>query len=264
MKTLKDIFGIIVFVAIIWHLHVFFSDQKEIAGIFKASPKLGYVWTEDMTHEARVFWDDTDAHWQSGQDHPDYNVNSAEAEGKWIPKAGYRFANTDNGDLSTTWTENLRHPDMKAYSSATEGEWRPQIGYKLEFDAYGNAVNTVWDAGRAYNEFKIKASNVVDRFEAFPGYTFSNPTDNLNVKWTPGLPDPANPSLIAATTEGEWIDSNAALALSEGPEQMLEGVFGAIAANVGEWLFGKNVVTDAMKEEAAKDLVVGGVKTIFN
>nr|WP_295931862.1 hypothetical protein [uncultured Dyadobacter sp.] len=264
MKTITDIFGIILLAAIIWHMHVFFSDQKEVTGIFKASPKLGYIWTDDKTDEARAFWGNTDAHWQAGKDHPDYNVESAEQEGKWTPRAGYRFTNTREADLSTTWTENLKHPDMKAYSSATEGEWLPQIGYKFTFDAYGNAISTVWDAGKAYSDFKIKASNMVDRFEAFPGYTFSNPTENLNVRWTPGLPDPANPSLIAATTEGEWIDSGAAIASSEGPDQVMDGVVGVIFANVGEWLFGKNDITDDMREAAAKDIIVGGVKTIFH
>lgn len=264
MKTLSDIFGIIVLVAIIWHVHVFFSDQKEVTGIFKVKPKLGYAWTDDMTREARAFWEGTDARWQAGQDYPGYNVVSAEMEGKWTPRAGYQFTNTDDGDLTTIWKENIRHPGMKAYSSATEGEWLPQLGYKLEFDAYGNATSTVWDAGKTYGKFKIKASNTVDRFEAFPGYTFSNPTENLDVKWTPGLPDPVNPNLIAAYTEGEWIDNSAVLASSEGPDQVMNGVFGVIFANVGEWLFGENDVTNAMREEAAKNLVVGGVKTIFN
>lgn len=267
MKETKEFFGLIVAVIIVWHLFTAFSSKTTIVGVFKEAPKTGYVWSNNGGIKSRLFWENTKAKWQSGYQHPNYNVVTSEIEGRWTPMAGYVFSGNGNDNLSTVWQENKKHPTMNAYSASDEGLWIPELGYKFMLDQVGNATSTVWNAGEKYENLKITASDKIGYFESFPGYTFTNPKTSLDVVWTPGSLYPTNPEYVASSIEGEWIIKTSTFENPTEPDAgdvIAEGATIAIIGNVGEWIFGKNDITDKIKEKGAEKMIIGGIKALSN
>ena len=265
MKETKEFIGFIIAATIIWHLFVAFSSKTSIVGVFKESPKIGYVWSNDGEIEPRQFWESTKAEWQSGYKHPNYKVVASEIEGRWTPIAGYKFTGNGIDDLNTLWQKNVKHPTMNAYSSSDEGLWTAELGYKFILNSEGLATSTVWNSGERFEDLKISASDKVGYFNAFPGYNFINPQKSLDVVWTPGSPDPSNPDYIASLTEGEWVAKSFFDVNDTEPNAgdiFKEGVTTTIIGAVGEWMFGKNIITDKIKEKGAERMVIGGIKSL--
>lgn len=262
MKSLKEFIGFVVCVGVIWHIYVGFSSNTRIVGLFKQSPNLGYVWSKDSNSSSHFFWENTGVYWLSGIKHPNYNVISSNTEGRWTPIEGYKFTGDGVKDLTTVWQENVKHSTMNAYSSADEGYWYPALGYKFILDQDGRFSNTTWNAGVKYEELKIIASDRVGYFEAFPGYKFKDPTKGIDVVWTPGLIDPLNSESMAGQTEGEWVSIYETTDEVSPGNQVGTGIGIAITANIFESIFGKSAYTDAMKEEGAKQVVMGGIRAL--
>ncbi|MFD1817953.1 hypothetical protein SAMN04515674_101178 [Pseudarcicella hirudinis] len=262
MKDLRELAGFILSVAIIWHVYAAFSSKTSISGLFKESPEIGYVWSNNGDTNPRFFWEKTKAKWQAGLNHPQYHVVSSDREGRWIPDAGYRFTGDGVKDLSVLWQEKVKHPTMNAYSSADEGYWIPELGYKFEANQEGKATGTIWNAGEQFNDLKITASGRVGYFEAFPGYLFSHPDKNLDVVWTPGLAHPVYPDSVSGSTEGVWVSRVLPQQPSAG-DHIVKGFAIAAIANIIEWISGEsNHYTNSMKEDGAKEVLIGSIQAI--
>lgn len=256
MKDIKDILGVILFLAVMWHIRIAFSSEKSLTGIFKQEPEPGYVWKDSESLEERFFWQSTDVIWKAGQIHPQYNVSSTTDKNDWVPLAGYEFTTQDKGNLSTIWKAGLKHPNMNAYSTENEGKWSASVGYRFIMQD-GLAVNTEWDSGKHYDDFKIIASEKQDTFRAYPGYLFKNPSESLDVVWTPGLQDPENhPYMVSGIIEGTWEYESSA-------SDNFENAVGAgLTGGLIEWVFGKNPVSDKLYEVGLEEGINGIAKTI--
>ena len=103
MENIKGILSLALVIAIGWHIKVYFSSETKLSGIFQKRPECGYVWQNSEESNTRFLWESTDVQWQSGIQHPQYNVYSSSEKGKWKPLAGYKFINTTDGDLNTDW-----------------------------------------------------------------------------------------------------------------------------------------------------------------
>ncbi|MFC0182185.1 hypothetical protein ACFFJX_06295 [Pseudarcicella hirudinis] len=56
MKDLRELAGFILSVAIIWHVYAaFFFKKTSISGLFKESPEIGYVWSNNGDTNPRFF-----------------------------------------------------------------------------------------------------------------------------------------------------------------------------------------------------------------
>lgn len=240
---MKNLIVFALCVAGIWHMYFFFSSNSHITGIFKSEPNVGYVWANEDTTEPHYFWENTEAKWQTGFKHPNYNVIAAD-EGKWGPSLGYEFANSDPKDLTTVWKVNFKHPYMNAYTTKEEGMWVPALGYKFEFDSNGSVINTVWNPGERFEKLKIIASEKQGYFIPFPEYSFVDPKNSLEVVYTPTLNNTSGTSEISAD------------------DQMAGGIAAVLLAGGIELIVGKNNFSDQLKEEAAKEFLIGGIKKL--
>ncbi|WEK34634.1 MAG: PDZ domain-containing protein [Candidatus Pseudobacter hemicellulosilyticus] len=216
---------------------------------------------------AHFFWDDNQVVWCPGFVHPEFNVQAAEQNNTWKALPGYVLSGTKAGDLSTTWTPGLAHPLMNAFSINMEGRWVPDLGYKF-ITENGLATGTTWAAGTKYPEYKIIAAENAGIFNAYPGYSFSNPTRNLDVVWTPGLKDPDYPERISGPTEGEWISvpeyPSATYASTEDTwtDHLVKSVALKGLANLGEWLTNKkdNYVSNELNKKSDEELLKSAFK----
>ncbi len=367
MDNLKTALGIILVIAIGWHIKVGFSSDTKISGIFQAKPETGYNWekissnigglglTFDINEESKFpviqavtsggpaqqnglqlndfiikinglstnswtrqqilnaiageigticnltiwrsakefevnctrgrisylddnirlntaynptshfFWEDNKVIWCTGFVHPKFNVQAAETKNTWVALPGYVLTGTKDGDFSTMWKQGLSHPYMNAYSANIEGRWIADLGYKF-ITENGLAIGTTWASGTKYPEYKLIASDKAGVFNAYPGYTFPNPTKSLDVAWTPGLTDPNNPNRISGTLEGDWIDKPV---YTESEPTSTEPTWGdhlavsaatAGLANFGEWLFGKNFISNELNKKSDEELIKSAVK----
>lgn len=81
---------------------------------------------------------------------------------------------------------------------------RKDIDYDLEF--LRADLNPIWEPGKVYEYYHIKASPQQNYWIPFPGYEFVNPGVNgsLMTYWKPGIFHPDYPHIIASDTEGFW------------------------------------------------------------
>lgn len=215
--------------------------------------------------KARYFWDNTKVKWCPGFVHPDHNVYAAEKEGSWAPKPGYVFSNKEK--LETRWRAGLKHPTMNAYSATEEKRWAAGIGYEFVMEN-GVVAGTKWSSGTRYADLKITASGTEGMFYSFPGYTFTNPKKSLDVVWTPGLLDPAyHPGQVSGSIEGQWnnIQETSEYTASTEPtwkDHIAASIITAGAAELGEWLFGKNFFSNQLNQASGEEFVRGVIKAV--
>lgn len=206
MKVSHVIVGVIVIVAL-FHLSIMTSSKTKISGFFKVSPKKGHIWSDDYSRKARSYFSNTKVTvWIPGMKHKTYDLYASNQwENGWLPLPGYKFLDEINLDnLSTVWTPLVKHPNYNAWASTVEKQWVPFIGYKFVM-GIGGWTDVVWDPGQKNDLLKVIATQTKDQYMSYPGYTFTNPTKSLQVRWTPGNQHPDYPNYIAADNEGQWI-----------------------------------------------------------
>ncbi|WP_020606342.1 hypothetical protein [Spirosoma spitsbergense] len=234
MKTAKILASSVIVLLVFWHTAVALSSKLSVCGPFLAKPaKPGYAWVNTNNSDARFFWQSTDLAWQAGIAHPEYSAETTGTEGVWAPLPGYSFVDQSK-DLQTVWKAGLIHPDYKAWSDDVEGMWIPVTGYKFIYEG-DTFVESVWDPNKRYDDLKVMSLTEQDRYQPYPGYTFSNPGQSLDVVWTPGTINPDNSQLIAGTKEGTWnVNSNRVASRSGGRRRNNNGLWflGGVATGV--------------------------------
>lgn len=187
---------------VVWHIVVAMTAHVSLAGPFQSKPAPGYSWVDTVDGDPRFFWQNAPVKWQAGLKHPEFNVETSSQANIWTPLPGYVFVDQSQG-LNTVWKKGLLHPDYKAWSDEVEGQWIPVTGYKFVYQ--GNTfVDSVWDPNKRYDDLKVISLSEKDHYKPFPGYTFIDPNQSLNVVWTPGTVNSDNPRLVAGRSEGTW------------------------------------------------------------
>jgi hypothetical protein len=124
----------------------------------------------------------------------------------------------------------------------------------------GLATGTTWDSGKRYDNLKIVAGSQKDTYYTFPGYTFLNPQLSLAVRWTPGVKNPNNSSLVSGQTEGSWEYANAYTTTAGDHFKNFLGT--GLSGKAIEWLFGENRVSNYLYQESTRQATKAIVKVV--
>jgi len=117
-----------------------------------------------------------------------------------VPDSGYSWV--DATEKKVQWQPGSAHPTIAHILAARdEGKWATTPGYVF---ARTEGLEVAWKSGLRFDRYpNITSSNVEGSFDADPGYVLVGKT--LLATWTPGLPHPSTPHIVAATNEQGWI-----------------------------------------------------------
>ena len=133
--------------------------------------------------------------WWPSTVHPDHSHLVAGAEeDRWIPAAGYRRANPENGGITQVrWSHDDPHPvHPHVVSDWDEGWWATAPGYR-------------WAAGQAQRSPR-RTGELAD----------------WQVKWAPGQVHPRQKHILAASREGQWQPAAGYKWITPGPATRLD------------------------------------------
>ena len=85
----------------------------------------------------------------------------------------------------------------------------------------------------------------------------------------PGLTNPNDLQKISGTSEGEWVDKNEYTTATYNPtdaknetwkDHLATSAATAALANFGEWLFGKNFISNELNKKSDEELIKSAIK----
>lgn len=183
------------------------------------SKSVGFLqWEVDPGYQ----WIDKDAFlkkakWVAGLRHPGHpRLLSSDAEGSWIPMAGYQWGATGtegasadysgrtlDEDLAVHWQPGVTHPSLPhIFTLAQQGRWRPEKGYAFTRDG---DLRVTWRPGTGDPDRPhYKAAAEEGRWELEPGYAESSFFFSTYAVWRAGLTHPVQPCLVSSDVEGMW------------------------------------------------------------
>lgn len=194
---------IIICALIVWHLIIAFSENKKVSGLFSATPKPGYTWS-DGTDNSRYFWKSMESEWRPGQIHPKHKAFSSFVKNTWFPLPGYKYGTV--ADLNTIyWQPKQKHPLYNVISSTFEGQWFPELGYQFKYPGT-SSLEVQWLPNQKYDDLKVISSNKPGSWVAYPGYELSKDSTIIKAVWKEGLISSNNNELVSGESEGDWVN----------------------------------------------------------